>query len=356
MLPPMIEITAGNLLHADAQALVNAVNCVGVMGKGIALQFKQAYPELAKAYEKACARGEVEPGRMHIWRTGEELTGPRFIINFPTKRHWRGRSRYEDIEIGLKALVGDVERLGIRSIAVPPLGCGNGGLAWSKVRAMIELAFAKLPQTRVLLYPPMGEPEASDRIVRTERPRMTRSRALFLLAMDRYAVLAYETTQLEIQKLAYFLQEAGEQLRLKFTAQRYGPYAENLNKVLQDMEGHLIHGFNGSRSPAKVISLEAGITEEATEFLRDDPEAEERIGRLGELIEGYETPYGMELLASVHWVGTHSEPPAGCAEEAVDAVRRWTPRKAKTFAADHIRQAWDRLSRLGWLDSRVEST
>lgn len=352
----MIETAAGNLLNADAQALVNTVNCVGVMGKGIALQFKQAYPEMAKAYEKACARGEVEPGRMHIWETGEELTGPRYIINFPTKRHWRGRSSYEDIESSLAALVGDVERLGIKSIAIPPLGCGNGGLAWSKVRPMIEQAFAKLPQTRVLLYPPAGEPEADERVVRTERPRMTRSRALFLLAMERYAVLAYETTQLEIQKLAYFLQEAGEQLRLKFTAQLYGPYAENLNKVLQDMEGHLIHGFNGSRSPAKVISLEPGVTAEATEFLRCDAEAEERMSRLGELIEGYETPYGMELLASVHWVSTHGEPPARTADEAVAAVHGWSRRKAQGFAAGHIKQAWERLEAHGWLGTPAKST
>lgn len=120
----MIELTRGNLLKADAQALVNAVNCVGVMGKGIALQFKQAYPENFRVYESACTAKEVRPGRMLIVATGV-LIGPRFVINFPTKRHWRDNSRIEDIDAGLNALIDDVRRLKISSIAVPPLGCGT---------------------------------------------------------------------------------------------------------------------------------------------------------------------------------------------------------------------------------------
>src|SRR5215208_2123004 len=118
-----VEIRRGDLLAADAEAVVNTVNCVGIMGRGIALQVKNAYPANFKAYEAACKRGEVEPGRMLVHETGQ-LTNPRYIINFPTKRHWRGRSRIEDIESGLDALVAEVRRLGIKSIAVPPLGCG----------------------------------------------------------------------------------------------------------------------------------------------------------------------------------------------------------------------------------------
>lgn len=344
----MIETATGNLLNDDAEALVNTVNCVGVMGKGIALQFKQAYPEMNKAYEKGCERGEVQPGRMLVWETGQ-LAGPRYVINFPTKRHWVGRSSYKDIEAGLTALVAEVEQRGIHSIAIPPLGCGNGGLSWAKVRPMIEAAFAALPDVRVHLYAPAGAPATAQRVVRTQRPRMTRSRALFLLAMERYAVLAYETTQLEIQKLAYFLQEAGEQLRLTYNAQRYGPYAENLNKVLEDMEGHLISGFDGSRSPETVIALREGATVEAAAFLKDDDDADGRMQRLGELIEGFETPYGMELLASVHWVATHQEPPTRTPEEAIAAVHTWSERKAGGFSAEHIKMAWDQLAEHGWI-------
>lgn len=122
----MIRFTKGDILAAQAEALVNTVNCVGVMGRGIALQFKQAYPENFKRYEAACKRGDVVPGKMLVVESSE-LTWPRFIINFPTKRHWRGKSRIGDIEVGLADLVTVVRDRNIRSIAVPPLGSGLGG-------------------------------------------------------------------------------------------------------------------------------------------------------------------------------------------------------------------------------------
>jgi len=153
----MLEEARGNLLEADAEALVNTVNCVGIMGKGIALQFKQAFPENFAAYRQACGLGEVRPGRMFTFETGA-LSGPRYIINFPTKRHWRGRSRIEDIQAGLKALIEEVKTRGIRSIAVPPLGCGSGGLDWPEVRPLIERAFCAVPEVRVLLFSPAVSP------------------------------------------------------------------------------------------------------------------------------------------------------------------------------------------------------
>lgn len=155
----MIELYTGNVLRADAEALVNTVNCVGVMGKGIALQFKQAFPENFRAYETACHAGMVVPGRMFIFDSGR-LINPRYLINFPTKRHWRDKSRMADIRAGLKALIDDVRRLGVRSIAVPPLGCGLGGLNWREVRPMIEGAFSELPDVKVLLFEPAETSEA----------------------------------------------------------------------------------------------------------------------------------------------------------------------------------------------------
>jgi O-acetyl-ADP-ribose deacetylase (regulator of RNase III) len=149
----LIESARGNLLTAEAQALVNAVNCVGIMGKGIALQFKQAFPANYKAYTAACAAGTVVPGSMLIHDKGKHIH-PRWIVNFPTKRHWRDKSRVEDIASGLSALIPDVQRLGIRSIALPALGCGLGGLDWAVVRPMIEEAFSALPDVRVLLFEP----------------------------------------------------------------------------------------------------------------------------------------------------------------------------------------------------------
>jgi len=151
----MIEFRSeGNLLEADAEALVNTVNTVGVMGKGIALQFKKRFPENFKAYERACKKEEVEVGRMFTFPLNS-LTNPRYIINFPTKKHWRGRSRVEYIREGLEDLVREMERLGIHSVAVPPLGCGNGGLDWEdEVRPLIEAAFAAVPGVRAYVYEP----------------------------------------------------------------------------------------------------------------------------------------------------------------------------------------------------------
>lgn len=348
----MIELTRGNLLEAPVEALVNTVNCVGYMGKGIALQFKQAFPANFKHYETACHAGDVVPGKMMIHDNGG-LVNPRYIINFPTKRHWKGKSRIEDIESGLKALVADVERLGIRSIAVPPLGCGLGGLEWRVVRPMIEQAFAALPDVQVLLFEPVGAPEAKAMPIRTERPHMTPARALFIKLMDAYSALDYSRTLLEVQKLAYFLQEAGEPLRLKYEAGHYGPYAANLNKVLEVMEGHFIRGYGDSQKPDAEIELLPGAVEEASAFLNSKTESLTRLEQVSDLIEGFETPYGMELLATVHWVahygGRQGEAPVANADAATKVVHAWNPRKKNIFKPDHIRAAWMQLAQRGWM-------
>ncbi|MBL8391288.1 MAG: macro domain-containing protein [Candidatus Accumulibacter sp.] len=348
----MIELTRGNLLQAPAEALVNTVNCVGYMGKGIALQFKQAFPANFKHYEAACHAGDLVPGKMMIHDNGG-LVNPRYIINFPTKRHWKGKSRIEDIESGLNALVADVQRLGIRSIAVPPLGCGLGGLEWRVVRPMIEQAFAGLPDVQVLLFEPAGAPEAKAMPVRTERPHMTPARALFVKLMDAYSALDYSRTLLEVQKLAYFLQEAGEPLRLKYEAGHYGPYAANLNKVLEVMEGHFIRGYGDCQKPEAEIELLPGAVDEASAFLADKRDSLTRLEQVADLIEGFETPYGMELLATVHWVahygGRQGEAPAADVDAATNVVHAWNPRKQNIFKPDHIRAAWMQLAQRGWM-------
>jgi O-acetyl-ADP-ribose deacetylase (regulator of RNase III) len=213
----MIRLSMGNLLRAEAEALVNTVNCIGHMGKGVALQFKKAFPENFLFYQKACRDNEVQPGRMLVFNTGK-MIGPQFIINFPTKQHWRGNSKYAFIQSGLKALIAEVRHRGIRSIAIPPLGCGLGGLDWNRVRPMIEAAFLELPNVEVLLFEPAGAPEAKNMPIGTLRPKMTVPRALFIKLMEQYLQLDYRLTLLEIQKLDYFLQEAGEPLKLRYEA------------------------------------------------------------------------------------------------------------------------------------------
>ncbi len=348
----MIHEATGNLLDAPAEALVNTVNTVGVMGKGIALQFKRAFPENFTAYEKACKAGEVQPGRMFIFAT-HALSGPRYIINFPTKRHWRGNSRMEDIEDGLRALIADVRRLGIRSVAVPPLGCGSGGLDWSEVRPQIETAFASVPEIEVLLFAPSGAPTAEEMQNRTARPRMTPAVASMLGILGRYAEFDYRLSLLEIHKLVYFLKESGETLaRTVFAKGPFGPYADNLRIVLNRLEGHYLKGFGDAteNKPETPIWLVPGAEAEAEAFLSSKPETLARFSRVARLIEGFETPYGMELLSTVHWVATHENQPANERFESIAAgVCGWSERKAKLFKETHVRLAWERLREQEWI-------
>jgi len=350
----MITLAKGNLIEADAEALVNSVNCEGYMGKGIALQFKKAFPENFKAYARACRAGEVQAGRMFVFSTGS-MINPLYIINFPTKRKWRAKSRIEDIEAGLKTLVEEIHDRGITTIAVPPLGCGLGGLNWHEVKPRIERAFARLPQVRVLLFEPAGAPAAKAMPVRTKRPKMTLARALLIRVMRQYLELAYRLTLLEVQKLAYFLQESGEPLRLRYVKHLYGPYAHNLNKVLEILDGHFIRGYGDSQAPDAEIELLPAAIEEADRFLAGSEESRARLGRVAEVIDGFETPYGMELLSSTHWVGVHEAPPITDADGAVQTVHRWNDRKRAMFKPEHIRVAWQRLHEQGWLPGTGKS-
>lgn len=336
----MIEFVSGNLLESGAEALVNTVNCVGVMGKGIALQFKQAFPDNYKAYRRACDRKQLEPGTMLVVETGT-FTNPKYIINFPTKRHWRGKSKIEDVTIGLDALVAEIEQRGITSVAIPPLGCGNGGLDWAVVRSCIERVLARLENVSVKVYEPKSPPKAEAMPVATERPKLTRARAILIALLEDYALPGYRLTMLEIQKLAYFLQVAGEPMRLKFEKQKYGPYTETLHHVLQRLEGHYFRGY-GDRSRDASIRLLPGAANDARNFLQNEHEAEDRLKTVARLIEGFETPYGLELLATVHWVDNEASESL-CLDSVIKDVHGWSDRKRDTFRASHIEKAWNHL-------------
>ena len=350
----MIYKAEGDLLSTDAEALVNTVNTVGVMGKGIALQFKQAFPDNYAAYATACKRGEVEVGKMFVFHRNT-LSNPRIIINFPTKKHWRAKSRIQDVESGLRALIEFVRSEGIRSIAVPPLGCGNGGLDWNQVRPRIEQAFAEVPEVAVQLFDPEGAPKANEMRIATKRPAMTAGRAVMLGLLSRYALPGYRLTLLEIQKLAYFLQEAGQPLKLDFQKQQYGPYAENLHFVLQRMEGHFVRGY-GDRSRDVSLELFPDAVREAEQFLAVESATHERLTRVAKLIEGYETPYGLELLSTVHWIANREVSQARTDPEfAISGVLAWNDHKRKTFSPERIKAAWRRLQSEGWFHDSVGS-
>ncbi|MGL5832426.1 MAG: type II toxin-antitoxin system antitoxin DNA ADP-ribosyl glycohydrolase DarG [Waterburya sp.] len=343
----MIEFKQGNLLEENIEALVNTVNCVGVMGKGIALQFKQAFPENFKQYKKACDAKEVKPGEMFTTSTGKLF--PKYIINFPTKNHWKGKSKIKDIESGLKALVEEVKQLDVKAIAIPPLGCGNGGLDWGKVKPMIVSAFAELPDVRAVIFE-AGEIPVADKIkVATEKPNITVARALFIRLLEIYEIPGYRLTKLEIQKLAYFLQEAGENLNLRYVKHQFGPYADNLNHVLLRIDGHFIRGYGDRTQRSQMYVLPEG-KKAAHHFLEQHPEANERLEKVSNLIAGFETPYGMEMLATIHWVATKEDPQAAedC-EKAIALVQKWNERKRKLFKPSHLQKAWKRLKQQNWL-------
>lgn len=344
----MIEYTTGDILRSEADALVNTVNCVGVMGRGIALQFKNEFPANFKAYASACKRGEVQPGRMFVFETGR-LTAPRYLINFPTKRHWRGKSRMEDIESGLAALVETIRARGIRSIAIPPLGSGLGGLDWTQVRPRIEAALRELEAVRVIVFEPAGAPASDQMKHRREVPAMTPGRAALVELMNRYlgGLLDPFVTLLEVHKLMYFMQEAGQPLKLRYRAANYGPYAENLRHVLHAIEGHLIAGYeDGGDQPEKQLTLVPGAADEASAFLAGDAETRERFNKVSELVEGFESPFGLELLATVHWVMTHH--PVKSLEDVAEHTYAWNDRK-RQFTRRQLGIAADRLAARGFV-------
>jgi O-acetyl-ADP-ribose deacetylase (regulator of RNase III) len=341
-----IELRTGDIFKADADAIVNTVNCVGIMGRGIALQFKNAYPANFKAYKAACEAEQVLPGRMFVYETGKFT--PRFIINFPTKRHWKGKSRIEDIEAGLIALAEEIKSLGIKSVAIPPLGAGLGGLDWDDVLPRIKSALQDIPDIDVIIFEPKGPP---DSVRASSVPDMTTGRASLVTLMHRYlqGLMDPFVTLIEVQKLMYFMQEAGQPLRLNYVKHHYGPYANNLAHVLHRIEGYFISGYqDGGDQPDKELAIVPGAIEEAERALAHEPHTHENFNRVADLVDGFETPYGLELLATVHWVATREG--ATSQEAAVERVRNWNERK-KAFTPRQVAIAFDTLQAKGWIAS-----
>lgn len=345
----MIEQKTGDLFQEDVEALVNSVNCVGVMGRGIALQFKKAFPENFRAYAQACKKGEVQPGRMFVHDLGH-MTSPRYIINFPTKRHWRAKSRIEDIEAGLDALAVVIQELNIRSIAIPPLGTNLGGLNWREVAPRIKEALGRIDNLDVRLFEPGGGPVDTRPNRSSKAPRMTKGRAALICLMDRYlrGLLDPFDTLLEVHKLMYFMQETGEYLRLRFRKGYYGPYAENLRHVLVSMENHYTSGYrDGGDAPGKHLELLPGAIEEATALLERHPRTRARLERVCDLVEGFESSFGLELLSTVYWVLKNDMPQND--EQVVAYTYAWNPRK-RQFSERQIKLALQTLRDKAWIE------
>lgn len=352
----MINYKQGNLLEAPAEALVNTVNVVGVMGKGIALMFKESFPENYRLYEAACKAGEVELGKMFVTRE-KDLVDDRWIINFPTKKHWRHPSKVEWIREGLSDLVRVIRQKGIRSIALPPLGCGNGGLEWTQVRREIETALVELDDVEILVFEPVNAYQNAPK--REGVRELTPARALIAEMIRRYAVLGLECTLLEVQKLAWFLQRvlqkynAPDPLKLRFEANKYGPYADNLRHLLNGLDGSYLHCEKrlSDAGPMDLIWFEDKERNRLEEYLSGD-DCEPYLPALEEsarIIDGFESPLGMELLSTVDWSLSRQKCPATL-DGIREGISNWpggataAKRKRKLFDDRLLELALNRLT------------
>ena len=302
-----ITFTQGNLLDADVDALVNTVNTVGVMGKGVALMFKEAYPENFKEYEAAARAKALRVGKMFVTHR-DVFIGPKWIVNFPTKAHWRYPSKIEWVEQGLDDLREFIAEHHIRSIALPPLGAGNGGLDWQDVRALMIDKLQDLDDVLVVIYEPTRQYQNVAKRAGVEK--LTPARAAIAELVRRYAILGIECSLLEVQKLAYFLERFNRELGLPlfgfgFAANRYGPYSEKLRHMLNGLDGSYLHCDKrlADAGPFESIRFDEPRREAVSLYMKTEGKVHwPAVSATADLIDGFESPLGMELIATVDWL------------------------------------------------------
>ncbi|WP_462267151.1 type II toxin-antitoxin system antitoxin DNA ADP-ribosyl glycohydrolase DarG [Mucilaginibacter sp.] len=340
----MIIYKEGNLLDARVEALVNTVNTVGVMGKGIALQFKHEFPESYKIYKDAAARGEIVTGQMQIIPVNQ-INGVKYIINFPTKQHWRSPSKLVWIKEGLQDLRQQIIQYNIKSIAVPPLGCGNGGLNWETVKPLINEALTGLDIKAVIYEPTLFIKEALKKEDRVAAAKLTPARAMLLSLLYQYRALGEFASEFAAVKLSYFLQRFGEtQLKLRFVQGHYGPYSNQLSFLLYTLNGYYLKGYEQKDAkPFEEIELVASKKEEVKNYIEHSASAEEkrRLETVTEFIQGFESPYGLELLATVDMILCNDK------TKSAEIVKEqlWSERKRNLFPVHHIQLAINHLNR-----------
>ena len=354
----MIKFTQGNLLEADVEALVNTVNTVGVMGKGVALMFKESFPDNFRAYEAACKAHAVRVGTMFVTER-DSFLGPKWIINFPTKAHWRFPSKMEWISEGLNDLRRVISEKNIRSIALPPLGAGNGGLEWHEVRSTIEKALGTLSGVEVIVYEPTAQYQNVAK--RTGVEKLTPARALIAELVRRYSILGIECTVLEVQKLGYFLERYIEKLSLssfgfEFSAEKYGPYSDKLKHMLNGLDGSYLHCDKrlSDAGPFDRIFFEDSKRDMVSAYLTS-PEAKPyrpALEATSDTIDGFESPLGMELLSTVDWI-VAKEGAAPTVDNIKEHLNRWPG--GKSAGERKLRLFEDRIISLA-LDALAEAS
>ncbi|HEY8784786.1 MAG TPA: macro domain-containing protein [Mucilaginibacter sp.] len=340
----MIIYKVGNILDAKADALVNTVNTVGVMGKGIALQFKNEFPENYKEYSDAVNRKEITVGKVQIVPVNG-LRGVKYIVNFPTKAHWRYPSKIQWIKDGLKDLHEKIQSLKIESIAVPPLGCGNGGLNWEDVKPLIVDALSDLEIDVFVYEPSLAIKEALKKEEKPSAARLTPARAMLLYLLYKYRALGEFASEFAAEKLSYFLQRFGEtQLKLEFNKGLYGPYSGKVRHVLYALNGYYIKGYEQKEAkPFETLELVASKKDEVKDYIDKSSsiEEKERLDKVAEFIQGFESPYGLELLATVDFLSQTIS-----LTDAEDVKKElWSQRKKDLFPLNHIQLAINHLNK-----------
>lgn len=327
----MIHYLTGNILDSEAQALVNTVNTVGVMGKGIALQFKNQFPNNYKIYREACQKKELQIGQLLVTVEESLLSGSKVIINFPTKTHWRYPSEYEYIAKGLTALAEVIQRKNIQSIAIPPLGAGNGGLDWNKVKSMIETSLQGL-DSEIYIYEPTHTLKES---LKKERVKLTPARAMMLSVLYELVKSGEFASEFAAEKVAYFLQRFGadEVFNLDFKPNFYGPYSGKVRHVLYHLNGSYVMGYSAKdKKPFEELSLIMDAEKEVQAFL-DLPENkpyQDIVTQTKKFLAGYYSPFGLELLSTIDFI--KSEKGKENADDILKELETWSDRKRTLFA------------------------
>jgi O-acetyl-ADP-ribose deacetylase (regulator of RNase III)/uncharacterized protein YwgA len=339
----MIQFIEGNLLDSEAEALVNTVNTVGVMGKGIALQFKNQYPNNYKQYEKACKVNEVQVGKLFITEDSSLLNGRKIIINFPTKTDWRKPSEYSYIESGIKELARKIKELGIKSVAIPPLGAGNGGLDWNVVKAIIEKNLVDL-NCDIQIYEPNGIIREA---MKKERVKLTPARAMLLSVLYDLVRNGEFVSEFAAEKTAYFLQRFGakEQFKLDFQPNFYGPYSGKVKHVLYYLNGSYITGYSSKDTkPFEELGIMFDGEDEIKNYLNqpDNSAFKEIAQKTKDFLTGFYSSYALELLSTVDYIV--SEKKAKTIDEVNSHIESWSDRKKSLFSeSKYISLAMNKL-------------
>lgn len=326
----MIHYKIGNLLESEAEALVNTVNTVGVMGKGIALQFKNTFPNNFKIYQKACKNNELQVGKLLITEEESLLLGKKVIINFPTKTNWRLPSEYSYIEDGLIELVKEIQNRKIKSIAIPPLGAGNGGLDWNQVKAILQKHLSNI-DCEIYIYEPS---QSIQEVLKKERVKLTPARAMLLTVLYDLVKNGEFVSEFSSEKITYFLQRFGgnEVFNLKFEPNFYGPYSGKVKHVLHYLNGSYIMGYSSKdKKPFEELGIIAEAESEVNSYLNleENRKHKETVEKTKSFLLGFYSQFGLELLSTIDFIKETKS--VNSHDDIIFELEKWSNRKKTLF-------------------------